>query len=1219
MQIKNIKSYANLNERYGILTLRLGVMVFLILNFHWLNGHPFRVDLINFAELSYLLSIALIFIFTKKQKLPIESRWPKLVFDFFFATAFVGVSLWKMGAHSGFYVLYLIPIIYCSYWFGKVATFSFVTAVSVIYCFSNYFLLGMSNEFKSVKEMANVLSPLVIIFYVVAIGGIYYKQKSQRSAILSREKDYTRSLLKSSFDAIIAVDETGRLTEVNERACDLLGYGLGDIVGKTVKDFYAPGEAVKVMKKLKDSSDGAIENFNTYILSLKREKIPILLAASFLYDRKLNFKEEISKGRRFPSIGYFRDKRVEEVVDNISMDIATISDEKKLLDKIAQTVAETLHAEACSILTHDGSSGFLELISSYGLPIALSKGERGETYRTENDGTIAKVFFQKQTVNISDIDVSRKKPENASIKWRYAENFAKYSRFRDFKHFLGTPLVVQGEVYGVIRLLNKYINENELDKQGFTENDQKVLERISNQVSFLIEKVLGKGRINAILKVGQELNQMLDISLDELLETIAKEVVEGMQFKACYLRLIEDGDKLKIKACYGVKGDYKNKAQYVISIGHGICGEVASTGKYRAEEDVREIKNFEFKELIELEDLRAMLSIPMIYRSRVIGVINCYTCRIHKFTEQEIQIMNTFAAYASIAIQNKKRVDHLIALNEIGSELVKPFEIEELLALILKKARALSGADHLCIKIHNARIGKLETVYSLNCDWQKKNKNLDLNIWGYIEADVIKGESKIISYSDEMRKKCYSLPDNELLMDIKQSALIPIKIENKLFGIIFLDSDRENYFTEDDLLVLDAFSSQAAIALRNARLFDKLQKSTETFPKISELDTDMDKVLKNIAAIAAEVLETDILLLYRWDKERKKIIWPPVYHGDIRELEYMMSEEISCDTPTNLIKKGNSHYVERSHEDPIMASNKEPKKEDFPARFVFREDIVSSAGIVLKVGQEIVGVMFINYRSPHKFDEDERRIIENYASYIAIAIQNVKHFSEKQTAAAMQALGKLAAVIAHKMKNDIGTISLYTGDLIGETSPQDPHYFNLTQIKEKVRKITSDIDNLMVASKKKFPEKEFVDINNLIDEIEQEIASDLKAKDIELEKEINANIPEIKVDPSQIRMVLSNFAYNSIEAMPMGGKIIISISKSKNVLLLDWKDTGKGISPDDGEKVFLPFWTTKSKGFGLGLFLSKSIIEEHGGTISLDLNYKEGARFIIEFPIGELI
>jgi signal transduction histidine kinase len=261
--------------------------------------------------------------------------------------------------------------------------------------------------------------------------------------------------------------------------------------------------------------------------------------------------------------------------------------------------------------------------------------------------------------------------------------------------------------------------------------------------------------------------------------------------------------------------------------------------------------------------------------------------------------------------------------------------------------------------------------------------------------------------------------------------------------------------------------------------------------------------------------------------------------------------------------------------------------------------------------------MFINYRTPHEFNADERQIIEIFASYIALAIQNVMHFSEKKTADTMNTIGKLAGNFTHKIKNDIGAINLYTGDLMDGIKPDTPQYFPLTQIKEKILKITTDLNFLSNISKTYSHEKKLTDANDLVREMKSEILPDLEMKKITLEIKIQPDLPKLEIDQTQVKMVFINLAQNSIDAMPGGGKIFLSISQSNKTLVFDWTDTGSGIPPKYAHKIFDILWSTKNKGSGLGLFYAKTIIEEHGGSISLDAVHKGGARFVIILPIKE--
>lgn len=1221
--------------------IRLTLFVFIVVNFHWFNKYPIlQLNVITVTELLFFVYGIVLFHFFR-DKLTVQAQIPKIIFDFLFITFFEYLALSIFGSHSGLYVLYLIPIIYCSFWFNWIFSFSFVTLISIVYCALSYYILEMGKEFQKLHQIAKILSPIVFIFYLVVLGVSYYKRRIQtyyehvekevqlRTIELRREKDYTYNLLKSSFDAIIGVGKNGKIEEINERACELLGYERKDILEEKVKKFYAPGEARRVMLALRNSENGSIENFDTYILNKDGVRIPIRLSAVFSYEKELSLRERLEKGELLPTIGYFRDMRVEKVLDYISKELTSITDEQKLLDEIVKIIAETVKAETCNLFTFDERSGLLMLMSSYGMPEAFRRGGKLEFYK-RNGGMTAKVFFENMPVNISNIDVNKEAPGGVGIKWKYAKGFARNSRFEDYRHYLGIPLVVQGEVYGVIRLLNKYTGDNELDAEGFTDNDQKLLERIANRVSILVEKVRDKGRFDAISNVGKELNEMLALPIDKLLKLIAKEVVEGMQFKACYLWLIEDGDNLKIKACYGVKEKYTNNEKYNLRIGKGISGEVIKTGEYLVIKDLDKEERFAHREILEREKLKSMLSVPLKYRDRIIGVINCYTRRIHEFTKQEIQIMNTFAAYVSTAIQNKRRIDELYALSEIGGELVKPINVDKLFSLILERAKELSGADRLCLKLYDEREKVLKTISSLNCGWHKKYEDYTIDVSEGLGSEILggilnSGDSHIIPDFGEIREKIRGIPDREYLKKVNSYALVPIKIGSNVFGIFFLESFRKNFFMEeDDLLALKAFSTYAAIALRNASLFDKLQRVTGTFPKISELDIDINKVLQNVVGIAAEVLDTDILILYRWDEKKKSIIWPPIYTGGIRHEEIMITEAVSSDTPMLLIQRGVSHYAENSQKDPFMISKGIPLKEGVSDRFVFREGIVSSAGIVLKVGHEIVGGMFINYRTPHKFDEDEIKIIENYASYIAIAIQNVLHFQAKIEAdkkaikaERLAALGQAAGFVAHNAKNDLGAAQIYVNQLEKKISRKGVTDFNknFEDIQRNLKNANTALVDLLDLSKKPELRKKFLSLSAAFKDTFKGFFYEAESYKRKFSTEIEKNLPLISLDEKKINQVFKNLFRNSIEATQEGGIIKVEFKTMDHKLIIFWEDSGKGIQEKELEKVFEVFYSTKNS-WGIGLAYCKKIIEEHDGKLCVDREFNEGCRFIIELPLG---
>lgn len=1214
--------------KYDIWPLKLVVLFFIVFNFHQVNKYPLlRLDYITIAEALFLMYTLVFFVFLKNKR-SFKVQIMSLFLDFLFIAFFDYQSLSVFGYSSRVYVLYIIIVIYCSYWFRGIFTIVFVTLVSAAYAAINYSTPDMK-VFYTAEEKILKLWPVIGVFYLIALGIVLYKryvvfvypELKKRAEKLEQIKESTRNLLKDKIDGYIEVDEVGNVVDTNKLAWELLGYSEEEIRKINVRKLYGPGEASRIMKLLRHSPDGTIYNIKTWMESKEGEKIPILVTASFLYDRNLNLKREFKKGRRFPSIVYFRDTRAEDIFDSIAREITSITNERELLDKIVIIVARTVKSETCSVLIYNENIEMIEITISFGMHKQL-KGQRGIESYTENEGLTGKVFSSGKTLNVSNIDVVNKQPKDISIKWKFANRFARYSRYGDLKHFLGTPLIIQGEVYGVIRVLNKYRSENELDAKGFTDKDQWLLERISRQVSILLEKVRDKERFYALSRVGMELNERLELSFEELLEVIVKQVVIGMKFKACYLRLLEEGNKLRIKACHGLKGDYNNE-RYALKIGQGISGKVAEIGKWMVIEDLIYEKNFKLKELLEKEKLKSMLAIPLKYRSRVIGVINCYTGRKHKFTEQEIQIMETFAVYASVAIQNKKRMDELMALSEIGRELSKPFQTEELLDIILQQAKAISGADSLCMKRYDERTGEISTIRSLNCVWHNKNRNYKFKLGeDKISKVVYTGEPIIIKNFDAEKEGLKNEPSIELLKKFKSRIIVPFKIYGKIFGALCLDSHRKNFFTEDDLLISNTFAIQAANAIRNTNFFNKLQAVTETFSKISELHINIDEVLKKIADTSAKVLDTDVLVLYRYDEKNKRIIWPPIYSGKLLYPQYMQREVDSSDAPLLFINRGQNHYTVDSKNDPFMTPPGQKPRKGIPARFLFRENIVSSAGIILKVANEIVGIMFINYRKPNEFNDDERQIIEIFASYIAIAIQNVMHFQAKEDAdkkvlqaERLASLGKAAGFVAHNARSDLWAVQIYLNQIMKGISKKGITEFNpiLESVQKNLKNVNTSIADLLDIAKKPELEKKQVSFNDAFQEKFKDFENEAKLYDLHFRVKLSNKLPAIPLDEKKMAQVFSNLFKNSLEATSEGGEIKVEVKTHDQTLIIFWENTGEHIPEDQHEKIFDIFYSQK-RSWGLGLNYCKKIIEEHNGKIYVDAKFKKGTRFVIEIP-----
>ncbi|MFX0139210.1 MAG: PAS domain-containing sensor histidine kinase, partial [Candidatus Hodarchaeota archaeon] len=352
----------------------------------------------------------------------------------------------------------------------------------------------------------------------------------------------------------------------------------------------------------------------------------------------------------------------------------------------------------------------------------------------------------------------------------------------------------------------------------------------------------------------------------------------------------------------------------------------------------------------------------------------------------------------------------------------------------------------------------------------------------------------------------------------------------------------------------------------------------------------------------------------------RKILWPPSWTGNIYYPEFMKSEVDFGEAPLLFIERGISHYAVNSQKDFMMTSKWRKARRGIPKRFVFRESIVSSAGILLKVGGEIVGILFINYRTQHNFDEDERRIIENYASYIALAIQNVLHFQEKEReqykalqSERLAGMGLVAAITAHSARNRLTPIKLSV-DQLAMASNEEEHKYLLNAINKNIIDLELQINTLLDLSKPIPLKKTQISFERAFNPMLEEMKMMAKGHEICFEAKVEENLPPLEIDRVKIEDVLWNLMHNSIEATPKGGRIKLKIVRKGEFITLSWEDTGKGISKELWDHMFeIPF-STKDK-WGIGLVASKQIIKEHDGEIYIDTSIEKGARIIIDLPV----
>lgn len=213
-------------------------------------------------------------------------------------------------------------------------------------------------------------------------------------------------------------------------------------------------------------------------------------------------------------------------------------------------------------------------------------------------------------------------------------------------------------------------------------------------------------------------------------------------------------------------------------------------------------------------------------------------------------------------------------------------------------------------------------------------------------------------------------------------------------------------------------------------------------------------------------------------------------------------------------------------------------------------------------------------------------------------------------------VGRMAAQITHEIRNPLASIGLYVELLGDELGAQDGEARRLLgAIGTEVDRLSEITETYLRFVRLPRPKLDREDLGALATAVLEFARAELSAAGISLELSVAAGLPEVGADENQIRQALLNLVRNAREAMPEGGKLRVEVSASPPAHVgLAVADTGPGIAPENLEKIFDPFFSTKDGGTGLGLALVQQIVAEHGGRIEAARGPDGGSVFSIRLP-----
>ena len=228
---------------------------------------------------------------------------------------------------------------------------------------------------------------------------------------------------------------------------------------------------------------------------------------------------------------------------------------------------------------------------------------------------------------------------------------------------------------------------------------------------------------------------------------------------------------------------------------------------------------------------------------------------------------------------------------------------------------------------------------------------------------------------------------------------------------------------------------------------------------------------------------------------------------------------------------------------------------------------------------------------------------------------------EMQRANQMTLVGQMAAGLAHEIKNPLAGVKVSLDVLAADLELQEEDQEVFARVVNEVNRMEKLLKNFLNYARPPQPHFDLVDVNRLLDSSLKNVEltiSNKKDLSIHFERDLFTGLPQIEADPSQLQQVLLNLLLNAIDTIEGSGTIAASSRMNgSDCVGIEISDTGKGMSEASLEKIFNPFFTTKTKGTGLGLSICKRLIEQHGGNIEVHSSVDSGTSFVITLPLRQ--
>jgi signal transduction histidine kinase len=489
----------------------------------------------------------------------------------------------------------------------------------------------------------------------------------------------------------------------------------------------------------------------------------------------------------------------------------------------------------------------------------------------------------------------------------------------------------------------------------------------------------------------------------------------------------------------------------------------------------------------------------------------------------------------------------------------------------------------------------------------------------------------VASYRDRVHPAVISEPPvaSESYSSLLWAQLV---ITDKTLGGILLGYRATNSrFSATEVRRMAALVGQVAAALNNAQVLEQTRVYSRHLEELNAItreissSLDVETVLERILNSACDLLEAVAGTLFLVEGPERELVFRVVKGSQ----EKLLGRRLPARTGI-VGKAASTHQAQIVNRVELYAD----WFEGIDAATGLRTRSILAVPLVME-GQSIGVLELINKLDESSFHDRDVAMLEAFAGQAVVALENarlhenlrarnrelqqaLRELQETQEQLIQKeklaSVGQLAAGVAHEINNPLSSILLYTDVLCQEMTEQSTQqYQDLQMVKKEAMRCRTIVNDLLSFSRQNKVLAKPTDLNALLDEIVEEIRIQERFQGVGILTDLDPGLPVIEADPFQLRQVFCNLVNNAADAMPSGGSLTLRTKQGPGpgLITAEVQDTGEGISEENKQKLFTPFFTTKplGKGTGLGLAIIYGIIKTHHGQIGVQSQVGQGTTF----------